>query len=220
MSKNGYTGGLLEADYLYGDQRIVKRGFEDVEYENTRDAVKSCLSYDTKKNPNAYRDPEYNSDPPSKWLNDVHALVAEKVSPENYENLKIFPAVGSSADIHHGIDAFFVYTDPKTGKQAMVTIDLSLRKRKAFKADLKVSDTSAESNYFYDAAGYDINDIQGLSSKKFKEMEDERKERLAQTIVEIIHQKLKEGDPNYESSIYRSLESLKTDTRNKISDTL
>lgn len=80
-------------------------------------------------------------DPPGKQMNEIHYFLAEDLGVEGtLSNLKIFPSLYTSADHEHGVDCIIVFTDPETGKEAIVTVDLSINSTKYadehFKADV------------------------------------------------------------------------------------
>jgi hypothetical protein len=77
------------------------------------------------------------SDPEPAFANDFHASVAVALGIEDYSELKLYTAVGSTLDVCHGIDCFFEFR----GK--IVTIDLTTNPSKVLaKANfvLNVSD--------------------------------------------------------------------------------
>jgi hypothetical protein len=74
------------------------------------------------------------SDPDSRICNDLHATVAMEIGIDNWNDLRLFPAVGSSFDVHHGVDMFFML-----GKK-YATIDLTINGEKGkHKADLNIT---------------------------------------------------------------------------------
>lgn len=74
------------------------------------------------------------SDPDTRVCNDLHATVAMQLDLEDWNQLKLYPAIGSSFDIHHGVDMFFMLNEK------YVTIDLSMNDNKGkYKADITVT---------------------------------------------------------------------------------
>lgn len=77
------------------------------------------------------------SDPSSLVMNDLQALICESLGEEDYSQVKIYTAVGSSLDRWHGIDVFVQWREI-----SFVTIDLTVNVRKdEHKADIILHDT-------------------------------------------------------------------------------
>jgi hypothetical protein len=112
---NGYTGRLLE-DEVLGKCLWHSAGY--VPYREAMDRVKQFQPW----NP---------ADPPSRALNDLHALVCEELGARAYSEVKCYTAVGSPLDRFHGVDSFI----EKGG--AVATIDLTANSKKdVHKADI------------------------------------------------------------------------------------
>jgi len=100
--------------------------------ENTYATFDEALNIARRSQPEGY-DP---ADPNMKFgfANDLHAVIAEKLSPEDYSKLKLYTAVNSHLDIYHSSDAFFELetSDPATGRKfyAIVTLDVTLNPQK------------------------------------------------------------------------------------------
>lgn len=74
------------------------------------------------------------TDPDTRICNDLHATIAIELGLDNFSDLKLYPAVGSSFDVHHGVDMFFTYGNK------YVTIDLTMNdKGGKYKADITVT---------------------------------------------------------------------------------
>jgi len=69
------------------------------------------------------------TDPPMRIGEDLHAHVFDILSVDA-DDVKFYPAVGTSLDIFHGVDFFMEYDNK------ICTIDLSLRNKRHFKADV------------------------------------------------------------------------------------
>lgn len=85
--------------------------------------------------------PEAETNPQRDFMRELRLAVLEKLDLEEADenitdNLKTFTAVGSPLDVFHGIDAFLTFQDKNKKKKAVVTIDISLRKKSQFKADI------------------------------------------------------------------------------------
>ncbi len=112
----GYTGRLLEGELLMPLLGTWKgEGYFTEE-----------RSYDwVKKN-----QPWNPSDPSNKMANDLHYLVGEKLGLEDFNDLKLYSALGSPLDLYFGVDAFFEYGDAK------ITLDITANPHKTeHKAD-------------------------------------------------------------------------------------
>lgn len=163
-----------------------------------RDSIIECLH----KHP-GYSEKEL-SDPPSLWMNDVHCLTATKLGLKDFEHLKIFPALGTSADRYHGIDFIIVYTDPQTGEEVFVTADLSantLKSDTSYKADIIITPTGAAADpLYYDFFGKESFSVPERSHQsKDEDRKDQLKQRekLAELIANVIKSKLNIGDEHY-----------------------
>ena len=64
------------------------------------------------------------TDPPSHEASDLHCLVCDALGEDDYSQCGLFTALGSSLDVHHGVDAFFEYMG------TVVTIDVTLNTKK------------------------------------------------------------------------------------------
>lgn len=126
FEQSGYTGGLWEREVLGGN----------CEGEWTNDRFwsrEAALKFAKDHQPKGWRP----HDPNSRFANDVHALVAQKLGLEDWADLKLYSALGSPADSFYGVDAFFEYGD------TFVTIDLTLDPNKQdYKADYIVHEDS------------------------------------------------------------------------------
>ena len=84
-------------------------------------------------NPETETDP---TDPEKEFANDLHASVAEEMTPEDYERLRFYTAVGSVLDRFHSIDAFMEF-DLEDGDTAVITLDVTTNPNKLdYKADV------------------------------------------------------------------------------------
>jgi hypothetical protein len=80
--------------------------------------------------------------PKKKWGRDLYNWVADKLKLdiENPEGLYFYNSLGTGLD-RMGVDCFFVFKNPWTGKQANFTIDLTLNPKKdKYKADIIVGE--------------------------------------------------------------------------------
>jgi len=119
------TGRLFEWEVLKDGVDIMSNR-EHVKYKTYYSAMKEVVRQ-------AHKTGWDVTDPESRVANDLHANVAEELGIDDYDKLEFYPAVGSNFDIFHGVDCFFVYE----GK--VVTIDLSIRNKQTFKADLLIT---------------------------------------------------------------------------------
>ncbi|MDD2677897.1 MAG: hypothetical protein WC042_01560 [Candidatus Paceibacterota bacterium] len=116
----GYTGELFEEEIL-GPWRIVCQGY--LPYSQ-------ALAEVIKNQPRNWNP----SDPPTRIANDLHALVAINLNLDDWSLLNLFSARGSSFDIFHGVDAFFIIN------KTLCTLDLTISKKERAKADLVIRD--------------------------------------------------------------------------------
>lgn len=83
------------------------------------------------------------SDPSTKFANNLHALVALALGLDDWSDLEIHNALGTSLDYHHGVDFFFVFG----GK--IITIDLTTNEDKIFaKADFVLQKVVVENESY------------------------------------------------------------------------
>lgn len=128
----GYTGKIAESEVLgetTSEQKEKEQGFngEYITFEQAVDLVK-----DNKYQP--FKDPTNPHEKP--FPHDVHATLIEKLSLDNYEQLRFYTAVGSYLDKKHGIDAFFEL-DLGDGKSVRATLDMTQNPNKHdYKADV------------------------------------------------------------------------------------
>jgi hypothetical protein len=112
---NGYTGKLLEEEIL---GRCLHVGESYLSYRKSMEAVKNSQPWDT-------------SDPDTRVASDLHAHVAIALGLEDWTQLQLFTAVGSSLDRFHRVDAFFEFNGH------VVTFDLTMNPHKdEYHADL------------------------------------------------------------------------------------
>lgn len=86
-------------------------------------------------------DKEAVTNPQRDFMRELRLSVLEKMNlseedEKKTDNLKSYTAVGSPLDIFHGVDAFLTFKDENKKKTAVVTIDISLRQKVQFKADI------------------------------------------------------------------------------------
>ncbi len=121
MNRNGYTGRLFEEEIL-GRCRGEWNGEAFWTFQ-------SSIRFAAKNQPRGW-DP---TDPPLRSANDLHASVALALGLDNWEELRLFSAIGTPADLFYGTDGFFVFR----GK--VVTLDVTINPHKEdWKADVVV----------------------------------------------------------------------------------
>ncbi len=116
------TGRLFEVECL----GVCKNVGRNVQYLSWKESMKEAMRSQPWEDP---------TDPEPRFARDLHYLVCEELGVDCSE-LKFYTSVGTSFDIHHGVDAFFVTR--YSGKTYWVTLDLSLDYKSAFGADLLV----------------------------------------------------------------------------------
>jgi len=117
--------------------------------------------------------------PKKKWSKDIFDFTAKELGLdiEEPEGLSFYNATGSGLDFR-GIDCFFVFKNPKTKKEAFVTIDLTKEEKKdEWKADFVLHEFP---DYRPESGQYD---------QYIEEME-KRTEEIAEKLknkTEIVH---------------------------------
>lgn len=126
--ERGYTGGLLEVD-MFGERFRKRRGGPG-EYKKYEEALKE-VKVDYPGDP---------SDPRERFASDLHAEVAQELGLEDWSELRLYSAVGSSLDYYHGVDAFFEWRDQR------VTMDVTRNpaKESGYKADVILGEEEFE----------------------------------------------------------------------------
>ncbi len=221
------TGGTFEAGVMFkaGDRRLAELQAIDpmkIEYRSLAAAVLECIE----ANPNGYKGSEL-WDPPTGWMRTIHYEITQRLKLKDWENLVIVPSLKTSADIHHGIDFMVVYHQPETDRDVIVTVDLSLRKKENFKADILVTDTGTTPNpTYFDAPARDIPSIDTSDMAKEQAADadeftrERRRKAVGQCIADVIQEKLEKEDPHYGQTIkaiggtmHRGIEELLETTK-------
>lgn len=70
------------------------------------------------------------TDPAPPFANDLHAAVAEVLTPKDYSRLRFYTAVDSDLDQRHGVDGFFDYQG-EDDSRITVTVDVTTDPEKA-----------------------------------------------------------------------------------------
>lgn len=198
----GETGGMFEMNHLYPSNDPRRRVLANidalkVEYRSFAAAILECIE----KNPARFEGSEL-WDPPTGWLRDVHYAIVEKLKLKNWKNLVMMPTLKTSADVHHGIDLLVIYNEPDTDREVIVSVDLSLRQKETFKADVLVTDTSVIPNdYYYATPRMEIPDKLHASKREDEMIEEERRRAIGTAIADIIDEKLTSEDPHYGQTI-------------------
>lgn len=140
------------------------------------------------------------SDPTNRQLNDLHSLIANDLQLDDLTHLKIFPSLYTSADHDHGVDCIIVYTDPDTGEEAVVTVDVSINPGKerdeTFKADVLLKPTMARVRHESYPGGLSITvpDIAHQSKEEEFAAKRQTNEKIARMIATLIRHKIEHGD--------------------------
>lgn len=191
----------IECLYKRGDPRarvIESIDFQTVEYRHLAAAVLDAIN----RNPTGYTGKEL-WDPPTGWASDVHFHIAQRLELKDWRNLTIVPSLKTSADIHHGIDFIVVYHEPETDRDVIVTIDLSLKDKSHFKADILVNESDVVPNIdYYNTPVRHIPDPAEHRDPAIDKMIREslpgaRRKALGETIAALIKEKLRSEDPHY-----------------------
>jgi len=124
------SGRLFEHDVLGKGVDICYRG-KQVIYKSYKKAMSEVIDFVNRTNWLPF-------DPIHDLCNDIHASVAEELGLDNINHLKVYPAVGSSLDVYHGVDMFFTL-----GKK-VVTVDLTVKEKDDYKADITICPDEVE----------------------------------------------------------------------------
>jgi hypothetical protein len=87
------------------------------------------------------------TDPPTRIASDIQALVCERYDIDDYSDVRLYTAIGSSLDKHHGIDAWVEFHDQVGYEPDIVTLDFTLNSGKYLnkhKADVIVLGNNPE----------------------------------------------------------------------------
>ena len=128
-----FAGMELEGDYLgpkiNWEPIYAKRGLNEKGKELNLKQWIDLFKEEYPLNPQA---------PEKKWGKDIFDFTAEELGLdiEEPKGLSFYNATGSGLD-QRGIDCFFIFKNPKTKKEAFVTIDLTTNPKKdEWKADI------------------------------------------------------------------------------------
>lgn len=214
----GENGSNLELDCLYPHsdprRKVIERiDHASIEYQNLAQAILSSIE----DNPARYEGSEL-WDPPAEWVRDIHFGIVSSLEKVDWRDVSIVPTIKTAADIYHGIDFLVIYHDRETEREVIVSVDLSMRQKENFKADVLITETGAEPNSaYYFTEGFHAPERDYMDKKE----ETARKEKvhfeIGHVIADIIQEKLsKEKDPHYD----RVPERVFMDIRNDIEELL
>ncbi len=170
--------------------------FNKVEYQRQAQAIVSAIE----NNPAGYSRDEL-WDPPVDWARDLHYGIVSGLNEVDWRSVSIIPTIKTAADIYHGIDFLVVYHEKQTEREVILSVDLSLRKKEDFKADLLVTQYGAKANSkFYSIPEFKAPFVHWQSKKE----EDAHKQKTNHTIglmiaAMITYKLRREQDPNYVS---------------------
>ena len=111
-SRTPYSGRMFEWE-VFGNPTM------DIAHDSTKNSLFESIM-EVKKNQGNW-DP---TDPNTRFANDLHALVADKMGLDDYSDLKFYKALGGGLDHHWGADGFF-----EVDGKNRVFIDLTLRNK-------------------------------------------------------------------------------------------
>lgn len=95
------------------------------------------------------------TDPNNPAMNDLHCLLCEELSIEDYSDMKLYTAVGSALDRFHGVDAFFEW------QGYVVTIDVKVPSGYTVKANIALSEAE-----LYDSEGKSNVDVLEIKARE------------------------------------------------------
>lgn len=160
----GITGGMAEEE-IFGsveNSQEFQEWLENHGYMTFKESMRVAKE-------NQPGDP---TDPDARFANDLHATLAEAISPDNYEMIRFNTAVGSNLDYQHGIDAFFeIETASGT---IVVTLDVKTYDTSNIKADVLI-----------------VYPNEGLDPKEDKLEWEDLLNQVASDIISVINIKMK-----------------------------
>lgn len=116
---SGYTGRMMEYEVLGCSCPVPS----PIKYKQFSQAAE-----EVRKNQPAGWDP---MDPPRKLANDLHAEICLSLGLEDWSELCLFTAIGTTLDQFHGVDAFFQFGGH------IATIDLTMDRRRKIRNGYK-----------------------------------------------------------------------------------
>ena len=196
--------------YPYDDDRRAPLSRVDtatIPYKPFAEAIVHCLE----NNPARFVGNEL-WDPPTAWLRDIHFAVVNALSLRDWKNVVVMPTLKTSADVHHGIDFLVIYDEPTSNREVIVSVDLSLRQKRNFKADVLITDTCVTPNdVYYNTPGTDIPDAWNADKEEERHIEQQRRTAIGETIASIIREKLINEDPHYGQTMRRIERTVRQD---------
>lgn len=214
-----YTGSSFEEDCLFPNGRIPANHGK-VEVKPFREAMLECMKEPQYK-------PEELSDPPARWINDVHCLTASSLGLKDFKALKVFPALHRSADQHYHTDFLMSYRDPDTGKEVIVTADLTINKAKSAggqSADIVIYPDGAEAHPRYAHLGssrsFRLPEVEYGDKKDEAEWKTNVRKLTANLIADVIRAKLSSGERYEYQSLYSARNRLTAEARTAMNDVL
>lgn len=203
----GVTGDLFESRLLSEEQRNrlqakdrdFSQSLEKVPYQHYEDALAEAIN-----NTELVSDDE-SHDPPSRWLNDLHAEIAEALGLEDYTSLRMIPTVGNALDIYHNTDLIIMYQDSSSSEgPIIITADLTLNPRgknlRKTSVDLLITDKGPVLTAKYKGlidSPEPVRDVAYSSAAEDRQREVKVRENTAEIIKEIIEYKKTFRDREY-----------------------
>jgi hypothetical protein len=217
-NSSGETGHTLELDCLYPQndtrRQIINRiDHTKIKYKTLAVAILESME----QNPAGYTGNEL-WDPPAGWMRDVHYAVVNELRLEDWRNLAVMPTLKTAADMYHGIDFLFIYREPSSEREIIVTVDLSLREKDSFKADVLVTDTRAIPNpTYYKTAPVSIPDEEHATREEEQIISAEQRKQIGVVVARIIQEKLIAEDPHYGTTMKKISGQIQRDVASLMS---
>lgn len=125
------SGSIVEQELLGEVKPEYFKRFNDTQYVPYREAMRMIKEMQ----------PFEPTDPEPKFANDLHATLAEQLSPENYAKLRFYTAVSKTHfDIFHGVDGMFEFQyGPQADDVVSATFDLTTYPKESWKADVLIT---------------------------------------------------------------------------------
>ncbi len=210
------AGALFEMDHLYPEndprRKIVEQqNLDCIPFESERQALHRVL---TETNAGAYT-PSEEFDPPAGWIRDVHYWITQALHLDDWSLVRVQPTLTTSADKSAGTDFVIRYTDDETKREILVTVDISLKNKSHFKADILVTPIGGKTNEtFLSGEEVILPDKEKMSQAEQDALDGERRRRIGELIAGVIKEKLSyESDPHYGDLFNRVRKSTRTSLR-------
>lgn len=129
--------------------------------------------------------------PMGEWLANVHETLCRIMGTDEGTDLRFYPALGTSADIHHQIDQFAVFKTQEE-RRILLTIDYSKQTKESFEADILVTQDGAYLNPAHFAAYSPSPFVLPFQEDESKDVKNRRTELVARAMAAALDVKNRE----------------------------